>query len=62
MYKRLAHYRASGDAADALAKTVSSVYDLLQTTFDSGQRELQLVEAQEFYAHPRLQFPVTRVR
>lgn len=57
-----AHYRASGDAADALAKTVSSVYDLLQTTFDSGQRELQLVEAQEFYAHPRLQFPVTRVR
>lgn len=57
-----AHYRASGDAADALAKTVSSVYDLLRTTFDSGRRELQLVEAQEFYAHPRLQFPVTRVR
>lgn len=57
-----AHYRASGDAAEALAKTVSSVYDLLQTTFDSGQRELQLVESQEFYAHPRLQFPVTRVR
>ena len=25
-------------------------------------RELQLVEAQEFYAHPRLQFEVTRVR
>lgn len=57
-----AHYRASGDAADALAKTVSSVFDLLQTTFDAGRRELQLVEAQEFYAHPRLQFPVTRVR
>lgn len=57
-----AHYRASGDAADALAKTVSSVYDLLQTTFDSGQRELQLVESQEFYAHPRMQFAATRVR
>ncbi|WP_455132813.1 pyridoxal kinase PdxY [Microbacterium aurum] len=57
-----AHYRASGDAAAALAKTVSSVWDLLQTTYDSGQRELQLVEAQEFYAHPRLQFEVTRVR
>jgi len=57
-----AHYRSSGDAASALAKTVSSVYDLLQTTFDSGQRELQLVEAQEFYAHPREQFAVTRVR
>lgn len=57
-----AHYRASGSAADALAKTVSSVYDLLQTTYDSGGRELQLVEAQEFYAHPRLQFAVSQVR
>lgn len=57
-----AHYRATGNAADALAKTVSSVYDLLQLTYDSGQRELQLVEAQEFYAHPREQFAVTRVR
>ena len=57
-----AHYRASGDAASALAKTVSSVYDLLQLTYESGQRELQLVEAQEFYAHPREQFAVTRVR
>ena len=57
-----AHYRASGDAASALAKTVSSVYDLLQLTYESGQRELQLVEAQEFYAHPHEQFAVTRVR
>lgn len=57
-----AHYRASGDAASALAKTVSSVYDLLHLTYESGQRELQLVEAQEFYAHPREQFAVTRVR
>lgn len=57
-----AHYRATGSASDALAKTVSSVYDLLQLTYDSGRRELQLVEAQEFYAHPREQFAVTRVR
>lgn len=57
-----AHYRSSGDAADALARTVSSVFDLLQLTYSSGQRELQLVEAQEFYAHPRLQFAVTQVR
>lgn len=57
-----AHYRSSGDAASALAKTVSSVYDLLQLTYDSGQRELQLVEAQECYAHPLEQFAVTRVR
>ncbi|MFT4214038.1 MAG: pyridoxal kinase PdxY [Microbacterium sp.] len=57
-----AHYRATGDASDALARTVSSVYDLLELTHQSGQRELQLVEAQQFYAQPRLQFPVTRVR
>lgn len=57
-----AHCRASGDAAAALAKTTSSVYDLLRMTFESGQRELQLVEAQEFYAHPQEQFDVTQVR
>lgn len=57
-----AHYRATGDAAAALASTTSSVFDLLQTTFDAGTRELQLVESQEFYAHPRLQFDVTQVR
>lgn len=57
-----AHYRESRDAADALARTVSSVYDLLALTNERGSRELLLVEAQEFYAHPRLQFPVRQVR
>ncbi len=57
-----AHFRTSGDASDALARTASSVYDLLRTTYESGERELQLVEAQDFYAHPRLQFEVSRVR
>ena len=57
-----AHYRRTGDAATALARTTSSVWDLLRTTYDSGQRELQLIEAQEFYAEPRLQFEVTQVR
>ncbi|HCJ49332.1 MAG TPA: pyridoxal kinase [Microbacterium sp.] len=57
-----AHFRATGDAASALAKTTSSVFDLLQTTFDAGARELQLIEAQEAYAHPRMQFEVTQVR
>ncbi|WP_403024841.1 pyridoxal kinase PdxY [Salinibacterium sp. GXW1014] len=57
-----AHYRETGDAATALARTTSSVYDLLQTTYDAGSRELLLVEAQEAYAHPRLQFEVTQVR
>lgn len=56
-----AHYRRSGDAADALARTASSVFDLLRMTHESGERELQLVEAQEFYAHPRMQFTAQRV-
>lgn len=57
-----AHYRETGDAATALARTTSSVWDLLRVTHESGERELQLVESQEFYAHPRLQFDVTQVR
>ena len=57
-----AHFRETGDAASALAKTTSSVFDLLQTTIDAGARELQLIEAQEAYAHPRMQFEVTQVR
>jgi pyridoxine kinase len=57
-----AHFGRTGDAADALARTTSSVYDLLERTHASGERELQLVESQEAYAHPRLQFAVTQVR
>jgi len=57
-----AHYRETGDAGVALARTTSSVFDLLSLTHESGERELQLVEAQEFYAHPRLQFEVRQVR
>jgi pyridoxine kinase len=57
-----AHYRRSGDAADALARTASSVYDLLERTHLSGERELQLVESQEAYAHPRMQFTARQVR
>lgn len=57
-----AQYAATGDAAVALSRTVSSVFDLLRLTHESGRRELQLVAAQEFYAHPREQFEVTRVR
>jgi pyridoxine kinase len=57
-----AHYVASRDAASALRKTVSSVYDLLDRTLRSGERELQLVESQESYANPREQFAVAQVR
>ncbi|WP_193598939.1 pyridoxal kinase PdxY [Microbacterium sp. YJN-G] len=57
-----AHYVSTGDAKAALERTVSSVFDLLQRTLDSGDRELQLIESQEFYAHPRLQFTARQVR
>ncbi|MBN9210661.1 MAG: pyridoxal kinase [Microbacterium sp. 71-36] len=57
-----AHYRRTGDAADALARTASSVFDLLSNTYAAGSRELLLIESQEAYAHPRLQFTVRQVR
>ena len=57
-----AHYRSTGSAADALARTASSVFDLLQNTHSAGARELRLIESQESYAHPRMQFTPRRVR
>jgi pyridoxine kinase len=57
-----AHYRSSADAADALGRTVSSVYDLLALTNERRSPELLLVESQEFYAQPRLQFTVRQIR
>src|SRR5690606_17398423 len=57
-----AHYVETGSAQVALERTASSVFDLLQLTLDSGERELQLIEAQESYAHPKLQFAARQVR
>jgi pyridoxine kinase len=51
-----AHYRRTGDLAEALARTTSSVFDLLTRTHESGERELQLVESQDAYANPQMQF------
>lgn len=56
-----AHYVETKHASVALARTASSVFDLLEQTLASGERELQLVEAQEAYAHPRMQFEVRRL-
>jgi pyridoxine kinase len=57
-----AHYVATREAALALERTASSVFDLIETTFKSGKRELQLIQAQEFYATPRMQFKAEQVR
>lgn len=56
------HYKTTGSAAQALSKTVASVFDLLQITLDSGQRELQLIAAQDALANPNERFEVRQVR
>ena len=57
-----AHVLRTGDAAAALSRTTASVFALLETTLAAGTRELQLVAAQEAYAHPDERFSVRRVR
>lgn len=56
------HYTKTRDAADALARTASSVYGLLELTHAAGTKELQLIKAQEHYANPRMEFEVRQVR
>ncbi|MDY3126605.1 MAG: pyridoxal kinase PdxY [Corynebacterium sp.] len=55
------HYVETGDAETALARTASSVFDLLEKTYKAGTEELQLVQSQEFFAHPRLQFSTEKI-
>ena len=57
-----AHRHETGSIAEALGRTVSSVFDLLENTHESGERELALVESQETFAYPRMQFEVRQVR
>ena len=57
-----AHLLATRDPALALARTASSVFDLLTDTLRAGGGELRLVESQEVYAAPRMQFEVQRLR
>lgn len=55
------HYVSTGDAADALAKTASSVFDLVDNTYRAGSGELQLIQSQEAFAHPQMQFTVREI-
>ncbi len=57
-----AQLRGSGDAASALGRTAASVFELLENTLNSGQRELQLIESQEAYVSPKHSFEVKQVR
>jgi len=57
-----AQLKSSGDPADALGRTAASVFELLENTLNSGQRELQLIESQEAYVAPRHHFEVSQIR
>jgi pyridoxine kinase len=56
-----AQLRETADPALALGRTASSVFDLLAATDAAGSSELLLVESQEVYVHPRMQFEVESV-
>ncbi|AKE40950.1 pyridoxamine kinase [Corynebacterium kutscheri] len=55
------HYIREFDAADALAKTASSIFALIKNTVVSNSRELLLVETQEAFAHPASEFEVKQI-
>lgn len=56
------HYVASRNAADALARTASSVFGLLEITHAASTNELKLIDAQEHYASPRMEFEPRQLR
>ena len=58
----LAHLRTTGSAAQALARTTSSVFAILEKTIEAGTREIQLVAAQDAIAVPPESFEVRRLR
>jgi len=58
----LAKLLASGSLADALGQTASIVYSILDATNRSGQRELQLVAAQDQFVAPTHRFEASRLR
>jgi pyridoxine kinase len=56
-----AHWIAGGDIPDALAKACSSIFAVLEATSAMGQRELQLVAAQEQMVSPARRFSPEKV-
>jgi len=56
------HYVESRNAADALARTASSVFGLLELTHAASTNELKLIDAQQHYASPRMEFAPRQLR
>lgn len=57
-----AHLHASGSLPTALTRTAASVLAVLEATLDSGERELQLIAAQDSIANPPERFGAERLR
>ena len=51
-----AHWLESGDVGGALEKAASSIYAVLEATQAMGERELQLVAAQDRLVSPPRRF------
>ena len=58
----LAHLLETGSAPEALGRTISSVFAVLEATIAAGTRELALVAAQESIARPPATVEVRRLR
>ena len=56
-----AHWLAGGDVADALGKAASSIFAVLETTRELGERELQLVAAQDRLVTPPRRFTAEKL-
>lgn len=52
----LGFFLKDSSVPEALGKAASSIFEILQTTLDSGERELQLVTAQDRIVEPRRHF------
>ncbi|OFW99048.1 MAG: pyridoxal kinase [Alphaproteobacteria bacterium RIFCSPHIGHO2_12_FULL_66_14] len=56
-----AHWLAGDDVADALGRAASSIFAVLQTTHELGERELQLVAAQDRLISPPRRFTAEKL-
>ena len=58
----LAHLLDGRALDDALARTTSAVFAVVEATAAAGDRELRIVQTQELLAEPRMEFEALRVR
>jgi pyridoxine kinase len=56
-----AHWLSDGDVAAALGKAASAIFGVLEATFSSGERELQLIAAQDRLIAPPRRFAAERL-